>query len=210
MADRISEAQVNGLLALLRTDAAIDSKVNQINAIKSSIKQHNVPDNCITLLFEALRVASGSQHAILVNAGFTALNHLLTRLSRQEPKFIAKEAVRTLPLIIEKLGDQKEKLQSIAFQSLVTMYLAAPLEAERSIRNTAMIGKNPRAKEASMKWLLQVGTNFDVPSWVGREADIGADAPREWPPIPGLRSHIDGASGGRRRDGSRCRQSHRH
>ncbi|KAK3353135.1 clasp N terminal-domain-containing protein [Lasiosphaeria hispida] len=156
MADKMTEKQVTDMLAMLRTDASIDAKVNHVTFLKSSIKQHNVPDACVAPLFDALRVASGSQHAVLVNAGFTALNHLLTRLSRQEPKYLAKEAVRTLPLIIDKLGDQKEKFRSIALQSLVTLYAAAPIEVERSVRNTAMVGKNPRAKEASLQWLLQM------------------------------------------------------
>jgi len=158
MAEKITEKQVTDLsTALLRTEVSTDSKVNQVNAVKSSIKQHNVPDNCVALLFDALRTASSSQHAVLVNAGFTALNHLITRMSRQEPKLLSKEAARTLPLIIEKLGDQKEKFRSIALQALVTLYTPAPLDVERSVRNTAMVGKNPRAKEASLQWLLQVG-----------------------------------------------------
>ncbi|KAK0641526.1 clasp N terminal-domain-containing protein [Cercophora newfieldiana] len=156
MADKMTDKQVTDLQTALRTDTSTDSKVNQVNAIKSSIKQHNVPDSCVAPLFDALRTASSSQHAVLVNAGFTALNHLLTRLSRQEPKYLAKEAARTLPLIVEKLGDQKEKFRSIALQALVTLYAAAPVDVERSVRNTAMVGKNPRAKEASLQWLLQM------------------------------------------------------
>lgn len=156
MADKISDQQVADLMAILRTDASIDTKVQQVTAIKSGIKQHNVPDTSVAQLFEALRTASTSPHAALANAGFTSLNHLLTRLSRQEPKFLVKEASRTLPLIIEKLGDQKDKFRSLASQSLVTLWLVAPLDVERFVRNTAMPGKNARAKEASMQWLLLV------------------------------------------------------
>lgn len=156
MADKITIDQVNELLGFLRTDASVDAKVQLVTAAKSGIKQHNVPDNAIPILFEALRTASSSQHAALVNAGFTGLNHLLTRLSRQEPKFLIKEAARTLPLIIEKFGDQKEKYRTLALQALTTLYHAAPMDVERSIRNTAMTGKNPRAKEMSMQWLLQM------------------------------------------------------
>lgn len=156
MAEKINEQQVSDLINLLRTDASVDAKVAKVTEIKSGIKQHNVPDNCVAPLFEALRTASSSQHAALVNAGFTGVNHLLTRLSRQEPKYLLKEAPRTLPLIIEKLGDQKEKFRSLALQSLVTLYAAAPVDVERSVRNTAMAGKNPRAKETSLQWLLQV------------------------------------------------------
>jgi len=158
MAEKITIEQANDLLSLLRTDGSVDAKVQQVAAIKSGIKQHNVPDNCVGPLFEALRTASASQHAALVNAGFTGLNHLLTRLSRQEPKFLLKEAARTLPVIIDKLGDQKEKFRTLAQQCLVTLANASPVDVERFVRNTAMAGKNARAKEGGMQWLLLVGT----------------------------------------------------
>ncbi len=156
MTERITDEQVADLIALLRTDASVDAKVQQVTAVKSSIKQQNVPETCIVPIFEALRTASSSQHASLVNAGFTALNHLFTRLARQDPKTLTKEGARTLPLIIEKLGDQKEKFRQLALQAMITLYKVAPVEVERSVRNTAMVGKNPRAKEASLQWLLQV------------------------------------------------------
>ncbi|KAK4235938.1 clasp N terminal-domain-containing protein [Achaetomium macrosporum] len=156
MAERITDQQVADLIAILRADASIDAKAQQVNTIKSSIKQHTVPETCIVPLFEALRTASSSQHGVLSNTGFTALNHLFTRLAKQEPKYLAKEGARTLPLIVEKLGDQKEKIRQLAQHILVTLYKVAPVEVERSVRNTAMVGKNARAKEASLQWLLKM------------------------------------------------------
>ncbi|KAI8629504.1 ARM repeat-containing protein [Xylariaceae sp. FL1651] len=156
MADKLSDDQVAGLLAILKKDTTVDAKVQYVTAIKSGIKQHNVPDSCVAPLFEALRQASSSQHAALVNAGFTALNHLLTRLSRQEPKYLNKEAKQTLPLIVDKMGDQKDKFRTLAIQAMATMYAHVPADAERFVRNTAMVGKNPRAKESGMQWVLQM------------------------------------------------------
>lgn len=155
MAERITDEQVADLLAILRTDASVDVKANRITIVKASIKQHNVPSSCCAPLFEALHIASTAQHPILVNAGFTTLNHLLTRLTRQDPKFLSKEAPHTLPVIVDKLGDQKDKLRQLAVQALTTLYKVAPVDVERSVRNIAMVGKNPRAKEMSMHWLLQ-------------------------------------------------------
>lgn len=158
MADtKLTDDQVANLTTVLRNDNThIDVKVQYVNTIKSGIKQHNVPETCIPQLFEGLRTASSSQHVGLATAGFTALNHLFTRMSRQEPKHLIKEAARTLPLVVEKLGDSKDKPRALAMQSLNTMYGFAPADVERWIRNTAMVGKNSRAKEASMQWLLEV------------------------------------------------------
>ena len=156
MAQKLADDQVHGLLTILKKDPTVDAKVQYVTAVKSGIKQHNVPDSCVAPLFEGLRQASTSQHAALVNAGFTALNHLLTRLSRQEPKYLNREAKQTLPLIVEKMGDQKDKFRTLAIQAMTTMYAHMPADAERFVRNVAMVGKNPRAKEASLQWLLQV------------------------------------------------------
>jgi len=156
MAEKLSDEQVANLLTLLRKDVSVEAKVQQVNATKSAIKQHNVPESCIPELFEALRLASSSQHSAIVTAGFAALNHLLTRLSRQDPKFIVREAKQTLPLIVDKMGDQKDKFRTLAIQAMATYYTQSPSDAERCVRNIALAGKNPRAKEAGMQWLLQV------------------------------------------------------
>ncbi|KAJ2902740.1 uncharacterized protein MKZ38_000166 [Zalerion maritima] len=155
MADKLTDQQVVDLLTTLRSDAIVDTKVAAVTAAKSSIKQHNVPDTCIPALFDALRMASQAQNAVLVNAGFSSLGHLLTRLTRQEPKWISKEAGRTLPIIVDKMGDQKEKFRTLACQAMTTVYQTSPIDAERFVRNIAMCGKNPRAKETSLHWLLQ-------------------------------------------------------
>ena len=156
MSEKITEEQVANLLALLRTDATIDTKVVQINNVKSGIKQNNVPEVCVIPLFEAIRTSMTSQHAAIVNAGFSTLNHLLTRLSRQEPKYVIKEAARTLPLVTEKMGDQKEKYRQLAAQCLTTFWKQAPMDVERIVKNAGLVGKNSRMKEASMNWIVQV------------------------------------------------------
>ncbi|KAL6881251.1 ARM repeat-containing protein [Trichoderma novae-zelandiae] len=165
MADtKLTDDQVHNLAAVLRNDNThFDVKVQYVNAIKTGIKQHNIPETCIPQLFDGLRLASSSQHVALATAGFTALNHLFTRMSRQEPKHLAKEAARTLPLVVEKLGDSKDKPRALALQSLNTLYAVTPADVERSIRNTAMVGKNPRAKEAAMQWLLETHQQNGLP-----------------------------------------------
>lgn len=163
MAEKLTDEQVADLLTILRKDISVDAKVQLVSAVKSAIKQHNVPDTCVAPLLEALRVASSSQHTMLANAGFTALNHLLTRLSRQDPKHITRDAKNTLPLVVDKMGDQKDKLRSLAVQAMTTMYGPAPADVERFVRNIALVGKNPRAKETGMQWLLQMHNDHGMP-----------------------------------------------
>ncbi|CZT00752.1 related to STU1-mitotic spindle protein [Rhynchosporium graminicola] len=178
MGEKISEEQVANLLVILRADSSIDAKVNQINNVKSGIKQNNVPEPCIVPLFEATRISMTSSHAAIVNAGFSTLNHLLTRLSRQEPKYVVKEAGRTLPLVIEKMGDVKEKYRQLAAQCLTTFWKIAPLDVERIVKNAGLVGKNPRMKEASMTWVVLMHEENGMPfkSFVTTLMDLLEDA----------------------------------
>lgn len=166
MAEKITEEQVGDLQAILRTDASTDAKVLQVNNIKSGIKQNNVPDACVFPLFEAIRSSMTSPHAALANAGFSTLNHLLTRLSRQEPKHLVKEAARTLPLVMEKMGDQKEKYRQLSAQCLTSFWNVSPLDTERIVKNVGLVGKNPRMKESCMNWLLQVSIPVTPILWL--------------------------------------------
>jgi CLIP-associating protein 1/2 len=156
MGEKITEDQVATLLSILRTDASTDAKVHQINNVKSGIKQNNVPELCVLPLFEATRISMTSPHAAIANAGFSTLNHLLTRLLRQEPKYVVKESGRTLPLVIEKMGDQKEKYRQLAAQCLTTFWKAAPLDVEGIVKRAGLVGKNSRMKEACLNWIVQV------------------------------------------------------
>ncbi|TVY44568.1 Protein stu-1 [Lachnellula subtilissima] len=178
MGEKITEEQVENLLAILGTDASNDAKVHQINNVKSGIKQNNVPEACVLPLFEATRFSMTSQHAAIVNAGFSTLNHLLTRLSRQEPKYISREAGRTLPLVIEKMGDQKEKYRQLAAQCLTTFWRTVPIDVERIVKSAGLVGKNARMKETSMSWIVQMHQDHGMPfkSFVSTLMDLLEDA----------------------------------
>lgn len=157
MGDKLTDTAALSLLALLRTDAPTDTKVASLTLAKSSIKQHNLPDAAAPPLFESTRLALLSTHTALVNAGFTTLNHLLTRMTRQEPRAIARETKATLPLVVERLGDQKEKYRTLAGSCLTAFWRVAGGEVERGVREGALVGKSARAKEAGMGWIVQVG-----------------------------------------------------
>lgn len=77
MGEKITEEQVDDLLAILKSDAkSVEIKVQGLNNAKSSIKQNNIPDACVPPLFEITRMAMSSQQALLVSAGFSTLGKL--------------------------------------------------------------------------------------------------------------------------------------
>jgi CLIP-associating protein 1/2 len=63
---------------------------------------------------------------------------------------------RTIPLLLDRLGDQKERHRLLAAQCLGDVWKASPQEVEKAIRDIALASKNPRTKENSMHWIAKV------------------------------------------------------
>lgn len=59
-------------------------------------------------------------------------------------------------MVIDKMGDLKEKYRQLAAQCLTTFWKITPLDVERIVKNAGLVGKNSRMKEASMTWVVQV------------------------------------------------------
>lgn len=146
------------LLEVLRNmNLAIDAKVSQLNSMKSDIKQKNVPENAIVPIFDALRQSISSPHSTLLSAGFSTMGHFLKRLFIQEQhSIVASQARNIYPLLLERLGDHKERVRAQAAQAFTDFWPAASHEVEQHVLGTALIGKNNRAREMSMIWLANV------------------------------------------------------
>lgn len=150
---------VEALQSVLRSDVAVQIKVDKIDVLKSDIKHDTVAfrQDCIPQLFEVLRVASSNQSRLLAKVASSTIGHLLHRLSLQKSKYLQGEDKQIiLPFLVERLGDPKEEIRSLAVKSLATMNKVVPTDVGHYIRDVVMAGKNPRAKEASLQWLLQM------------------------------------------------------
>ncbi|RHZ66676.1 suppressor of tub2 mutation [Aspergillus turcosus] len=171
----VSKAQVQNIIsrmelkaaelvaALKNSNMSIDTKVAHLQCIKSDIKQKNVPEGAVPSIFESIRLAISSQHSSLSGAGFSTLGHFLKRLLIQELHHLVALQCRALyPLLVERLGDHKERIRAQAAQSFTDMWLAAPEEVEQCVLGQALVGKNPRAKEMSMIWLSNMTKNYGL------------------------------------------------
>ncbi|KAN0086500.1 CLASP N terminal domain containing protein [Elaphomyces granulatus] len=149
------ESRAAELLAILKNpNTSVEAKVAHLTGTKSDIKQRNVPEAAIAPIFEALRLAVASQHSSLSTAGFSALGHLLKRLYIQEHHHaVVTQARHLYPLLLERLGDHRERIRAHAAQAFTDLWLATQTEVEHHVLEVALVGKNPRAKEMSMFWL---------------------------------------------------------
>lgn len=163
---RMDKTAREALVILKSSSHSIDAKVTQLTKLKSEIKQRNVPDAAISTVFDATRSAISSPHSSLSSAGFATHSNLLKRLYLQEhSQIIASNGRNFYTLLLERLGDHKEHIRSQAAQAFTDFWSAAPSEVEHQVLETALAGKNARAKEASIGWLLTVCLPFPpVPS----------------------------------------------
>ncbi|KAK2750388.1 suppressor of tub2 mutation [Myotisia sp. PD_48] len=177
------EERAADLLSTLRnSNLSVETKAASLGELKSEIKQRNVPHGAIPNTFEAFRIAIGSQHLSLSSGGLSALGHLLKRLYLQEQHLaIASQGRYTYPLLLEKLGDHKERVRSQAALAFTNFWPASPVEVEHHVLELALLGKNPKAKETSITWLVTMTREHNllfrayVPSLIGclEDADSG-------------------------------------
>ncbi|EAW07562.1 uncharacterized protein ACLA_022760 [Aspergillus clavatus NRRL 1] len=151
------------VVALKNSNLSVDTKVGHLLGIKSDIKQKNVPEGAVPPIFESVRLAISSQHSSLSGAGFSTLGHLLKRLFIQEQHHLISVQGRILyPLLVERLGDHRERIRAQAAQAFTDLWLAASEEVEQYVLEQALTSKNPRAKEMSMIWLSNMTKNYGL------------------------------------------------
>lgn len=154
---RMDKTANESLIILKSSSHSVDAKVTQLTKLKSEIKQRNVPDAALSTVFTATRSAIASPHQTLSSTGFGTLSTLLKRLYLQEHyNTIAGNGRNFYPLLLDRLGDHKEPIRSQAAQAFTEFWSAAPSEVEHQVLETALVGKNAKAREASINWLLTV------------------------------------------------------
>ncbi|PYI06935.1 ARM repeat-containing protein, partial [Aspergillus sclerotiicarbonarius CBS 121057] len=152
------EQKAAELVAILKNaNLAIDAKVTFLNGVKSDIKQKNVPENAVPSIFEALQLSIGSQHSALLSAGFSTLGHFLKRLFIQEQhQLVALQGRHLYSLLLERLGDPKERIRAQAAQAFTDLWPAAGRDVETYVLGMGLTHRNHRTKETSMIWLANV------------------------------------------------------
>ncbi|KAI9038819.1 uncharacterized protein KD926_010275 [Aspergillus affinis] len=158
------EPKADRLLQILRDqNASIDAKVESLLAIKADIKQNNVPENALPPLFDAIKLGISSHYTRYCGAAFSTLGNLVKRLfSQEQQRLIATFARILIPILLDRLGDQKERIRTHAFHAFVDIWPASQREVEDAVLGTALTGKNPRAKQTAISWLSHMARNHGL------------------------------------------------
>jgi CLIP-associating protein 1/2 len=154
----MEEAATAILTALKKPSTAVDQKLQLFNNLKSGIKHNRVPESCQAPIFECVRLAiSTTTSAALVSTGFSTLSHFIKRLVLQnQTTIITSQLSKLLPLLLDRLGDARESHRNAASSILADLWPLSHAEVESLIRENALKGTNPRAKEAAMQWVVKV------------------------------------------------------
>lgn len=152
------EAKATSLLFAMRSvPVAQDNAFTELDELKRNIKHRQVPGIAIIPLFNLIDYAISSAH--YVDAGFSILGHLTKRLILQEQKeLLISQGLKTLPSIVDSLGNQTERIRQRATQALCDFWHLSATSVEQIVRDAALTNEIPRVKEAGMRWILKVSS----------------------------------------------------
>jgi len=143
---------IQALASMRGPGVPVESKLNQLTALKAEIKHRHCPPAAVGPLFDVVRLALATPH--LTDAGFSILGHLMKRLDLQDQdSLLYQEGARTYPTLLERLADPKDRIRQRAIQALTDFHTVAAAEVELFIRDHVLTNRNPRAKEAGMHWV---------------------------------------------------------
>jgi len=134
------ENQAFEVLQLLsHSTATTDAKLSQLTSLKSEIKQKHVPEPAVSTCFEIARRAIQAPHSSLSNVGFSLLTNLLKRLSLQHQyHHIATQGHKTYAILLERLGDSKERIRNQSAQGFTDFWTTLEPDARLELETTVL------------------------------------------------------------------------
>jgi CLIP-associating protein 1/2 len=132
----------------------VKEKFDIVNSLKVEVKRDYIDLEDVTTYFEALEFAINSSDSSLHSVGFSCLCHLVKRVITQDPNSLRYPANIALPMIIDKLGDQKSSVRDTTRKAFKDYWCASPAEVEQSMRNVGLCHPNSLVRSECLQLLL--------------------------------------------------------
>lgn len=132
--------------------------------MKAHIKREFVDLTSVTKYFESLKVANKSNDFKLSSVAFSTICHLIKRVGMQDPHILRGVSKITLPILVNRLLDQKPNFRTQAKNSLETFWLATPTIVETYLKDSALIHSNQNIRSESIIFisdLIDLNKNFN-------------------------------------------------
>ncbi|KAH3683095.1 hypothetical protein WICPIJ_005920 [Wickerhamomyces pijperi] len=158
------EYTADDLYAIITSqDYTIDQKLKVILDLKQYIKKFFVDLTEVNRYFESLKYALKATDSQLTLAAFGTVCHLVKRVGMQDPNALRGCSKTVLPILVNKLLDEKHNIRLQAKKSLEIYWLATPSVVESHIRDSALIHSNPRIRSEAIVFisdLIELSQNF--------------------------------------------------
>ncbi|KAF3178950.1 suppressor of tub2 mutation [Orbilia oligospora] len=157
MGENLGEDEANTLLTLIRSNRDDALKVDQLVQAKQKIKHYGIDADATEPTFSAVRIGmSQASNMTLFQHSLSCLGYLVKRCRANDATLLKRLSIDLLPLLLDKMGDAKERIREMALSPVVDIWTVAPVETERAIRENGLTSKNSRLKESSLEWLVRV------------------------------------------------------
>jgi hypothetical protein len=104
--------------------------------------------DAVSLVFDSVRQGLAStNHPNLASTALTCLVVLIKRMALQDSSRLKAVAPSILPLLVDRLGDVKDRYRDLAMNSLVEFWKACPSDVEKTIKEVGFGNKSWRIRE---------------------------------------------------------------
>ena len=99
-------------------------------------------------MFDVIKQGLASpNHPNITVAALTCVVVFIKRMGIQDPTRLRATASQFLPLLVDRLGDVKDRYRELAMNSLVEFWKACPSEVEKTIKEVGFGNKSWRIRE---------------------------------------------------------------
>ncbi|KAF3903120.1 hypothetical protein ABW21_db0205064 [Orbilia brochopaga] len=156
MGENLAEDEASALLTTFRSHRDDAVKVDLLIQAKQKIKHYGIEPNATETAFTAVRIGmSQASNMTLFQHSLSCLGYLIKRCRVNDANLLKRLSVDLLPLLLDKMGDAKDRIREMALAPVVDIWTVAPVETERFIREIGLTSKNSRLKESSLEWLVR-------------------------------------------------------
>ncbi|KTW32009.1 uncharacterized protein T551_00691 [Pneumocystis jirovecii RU7] len=127
-------------------------------------------------LIDALRTGLSAGSPVLSVECLTCLGHLVKRVALQDAARLRTAAATLVPLLVERLGDPRDKAREAAHSALTHVWRAAPADVERGIRDQGFGSRSWHVREQAVQWVERVQAGTAQRGFVGGMVRLLEDA----------------------------------
>lgn len=140
-----------------------EEKLNLIMNLKAHVKRDFVDIFQVPKYLETLSIAIDISDYNILSNSWSALCHMIKRVNIQDKsgKVLKDQSFIVLPIIINKLGDNKSSIKASARKALEGYWLSASRKVEESVMDIGFGHSNKKVVHESVSWLDHIIVNIN-------------------------------------------------